>query len=345
MTPLIEAFLAQAEACRNLDSEFNWRLCNLLANRLDTSTKVGQTLFDWPVDPHFRAEAVPLRVTGALHAIVLQGLDTDLVNNYPPNTTSDDALWAAIQKAFETHEAFILETIKSAPQTNEIRRCSGLIPAFHLIAKETDFPLMMSEIGASAGLNLDWDNYAVRINDSYWGDPNAEVIFTPDWTGPLPPKANVNILDRQGCDLNPLVPTNENDKQRLLSYIWADQEQRMTNTKRALDLAAKANHTVHKMDALEFLEKRLSEPKENTTHVIYHSIVWQYLPAEAKVKGQEIIEAAGARATKNSPLAWLQFEGDGKLGGAAITLRTWPENRTRVLGRADYHGRWIKWTG
>jgi hypothetical protein len=44
-------------------------------------------------------------------------------------------------------------------------------------------------------------------------------------------------------------------------------------------------------------------------------------------------------------LAWLRFEGDGTGPGAALTLTAWPEGEEKVIARADYHGRWIRWTG
>ncbi len=31
--------------------------------------------------------------------------------------------------------------------------------------------------------------------------------------------------------------------------------------------------------------------------------------------------------------------------GAALSLRLWPGNETHNIGRADFHGRWIRWAG
>ncbi|MFD2853815.1 DUF2332 family protein [Seohaeicola zhoushanensis] len=59
-------------------------------------------------------------------------------------------------------------------------------------------------------------------------------------------------------------------------------------------------------------------------HLIYHTIAWQYFPAEKQAEGTALIEAAGAGATASRPLAWLGLEADGGTEGAAITLRLWP---------------------
>jgi hypothetical protein len=39
------------------------------------------------------------------------------------------------------------------------------------------------------------------------------------------------------------------------------------------------------------------------------------------------------------------MEGDGDRESAAITLTIWPEGEDRLIGRADFHGRWVRWTG
>jgi hypothetical protein len=31
--------------------------------------------------------------------------------------------------------------------------------------------------------------------------------------------------------------------------------------------------------------------------------------------------------------------------GAALTLRLWPGDIRLALGRADFHGRWVQWSG
>ena len=319
------------------------RWCNLVADRVQPDCAVGKDLFSWPMDPSNRASAVPLRFAGAFHALVLQGVDEALIAAYPPNVVDNDTLWAAIHGAMERHEDFILKWMKSPPQTNEVRRCNALIPAFHLIASETGLPLRTSEIGVSAGLNLGWDRFGMTIGDQVWGDADSSVQLTPDWRGPLPPRADVQVVDRAGCDLNPLDPSDPADRLRLISYLWADQAERKARTDAAIDLALAAKHPVYKQDALAFLADRLANPVPGVAHVIYHSIVWQYLPADAQAKGVAMIEAAGAKATADAPLFWLTFEGDNNGEGAGIVLRSWPDDHTRELARADFHGRWVAW--
>ena len=247
MTELADAFYAQADACENLDSPFTGMLLRQVALKLDNDTPVGAHLFEWPDYNNFRSGAVALRFAGAINSLVLLEKDTGLSAVYPPNLVDADTLWKAVECAMRTHPAHIIRWMESPPQTNEIRRANALIPGFHLIAKKTGLPLVMSELGASTGLNLNWDMFGMEIDGQVWGPDNARVRLSPDWRGPLPPMADIIVVDREGCDIKPLNPNNPDDRLRMLSYIWPDQTHRIENTKRAIDLACKTGRTVLKI--------------------------------------------------------------------------------------------------
>ncbi|MFN3508169.1 MAG: DUF2332 domain-containing protein [Allorhizobium sp.] len=339
-----QSFLRQAKACTDLGSPFTARLCSLAAERLTDETPAGAKILGWPVNPDGTGDALALRLTGTLHAIVRSGQDPALATVYPPHAVNDDTLWAAIEAALRRDEAFILERLKSAPQTNEVRRSSALLPGFLTIASLTGKPLVLSEVGASAGLNLQWDRYSYSLGDFSWGGAST-VELAPRWDGPPPSQAAIEIIERAGCDLNPLDPASEDDRLRLFSYIWADQQDRLDRTAAALEMATKSGLKVEKADAIDWLRQRLATPRPGMAHVIYHTIAWQYLPPALKAEGEALIADAGSRATLDAPLARLQLEADGKPEGAAILLTLWPTGETREIGRADFHGRWVKWLG
>ena len=339
-----QSFLRQAKACSDLGSPFTARLCTLAAERLTVETRVGETVLGWPGNPDGTGDALALRLAGTLHALVRSGRDTVLATVYPPHAVDDDTLWDAIEAAMRRDEAFILERLKSAPQTNEVRRSSALLPGFLTITALTGKPLMLSEVGASAGLNLQWDRYSYTLEDFHWGGTST-VELAPRWEGTPPPQAAIDIIERAGCDLNPLDPASQDDRLRLYSYIWADQHDRLERTAAALEMATESGLKVEKADAIDWLRKRLTTPRPGMTHVIYHTIAWQYLPSALKAEGEALIADAGSRATLDAPLARLQLEADGKPEGAAILLTLWPAGETREIGRADFHGRWVKWVG
>lgn len=339
------AFRHQASACMTLGSPFTARLCQLFAERQLPGGAVAYRLLNWPGDPRPSADSLPLRIAGCLHALVLEGRDALLATAYPPGAADDDTLWSMVEQACDIHADFLLTRLNSPPQTNEVRRSGALLPGFLTIANLFGKPLVLSEIGASAGLNLHWDRYRYSLGDRTWGDPASSVRIEPEWRGNPPPNGAVSVAQRAACDLNPLDPGNTDDRLRMLSYIWADQEDRLARTRAALTLASNNQLKVEKADAMDWLRVRLGKTFAGATHVIFHTIAWQYLPKVLQVEGERLLQDAGSRATAEAPLARLSLEADGGSDGASLTLQVWPSGEKREIGRADFHGRWVKWKG
>lgn len=288
-----------------------------------------------------KGHSLPLRLASGLHALVLTGQDAELIAAYPPNDVSDQSLKTALTGALARYEAFLTQWITSPPQTNEVRRSAVLIAGAHALVHRTGVTnLRLSELGASAGLNLMFDRYALDASGTRLGPEDAALTLSPDWGGPSAVVAPFTVSERRGVDLNPLDPHNPDHALRLRAYLWADQEHRLTLTNAAIRANAAA---VDKGDAVEWLDKRLADAPEGRMHLIYHTIAWQYFPAERQATGTALIEAAGARATAKAPLAWLRMEADGETRGASVTARLWPGDHHITLGRADFHGRWVDW--
>jgi hypothetical protein len=339
------AFRRQAEVCHDMGSPFTARLCRLLADRLRPDGPVARRVLAWPGDPSNRADALPLRLAGALHALVLEERDPRLADAYPPDPADDEALWRSVAAALADHAPFLLSRLDGPPQTNEPQRTAGLVPGLLTVAAATRLPLVCSEIGASAGLNLLWDRFAYRFGDARWGDAASRVVVEPRWEGPPPPLPAAEVAERAGCDLQPIDPADPDDATRLLSYVWADQLDRLARTGAALALARDVGVRVEKAEAGDWLTGRLAEPRPGRVHVVLHSIVWQYLPDATRARIETLLGGAGARASDEAPLAWLRMEPDGASPGAALTLTLWPDGRTQRLGRVDFHGRWVTWGG
>jgi hypothetical protein len=374
---LRHAFRQQARACEGLGSPFMARLCRLLSDRLAPAGPLGARLFGWAGDVGPNGGSVPLRLCGALHALVLRG-HPGLAAVYPPQVagagaaaaagprafegaserafespfprgsrglpvdagTDDDAMWFAVAGALETEAAFIDAFLNTAPQTNEVRRSAALIAAGHWLAARHGLPLVLSELGASAGLNTIWDRYALARPGLRLGPADAALTLAPDWTGRLPPAATVTVADRAAVDLNPIDTADPAQRLRLLAYLWADQPERRALTEAAL---AAGPPLPDRGDAADWLAARLATPRPGHLHLIFHTIAWQYFPAPVQARARGLIEAVGARATPDAPLAWLAYEADGATPGAGVTLRLWPGDVTVALGRADFHGRWVDW--
>ena len=339
------AFRRQAADCRELGSPLTALVCELCAERLDAASPAGAAVLGWPGDP--QEDALALRLAGALHALALMGRSAGLAAVYPPSPRpSPDRLWRAIAPVLAAEETFIREWLSSPPQTNEVARSGILLGGFLTVAAETGLPLVLSEIGASAGLNLHWDRYGYRIGGRTWGAADAPVRLAPEWRGRLPDlAAPVRVAARAGCDRNPLDPGREAHRLRLLAYVWPDQAERIARIRAALALAAQTDVRVAAADAADWLERRLAAAPDRAAHVVYHTIVRQYLAPGTRDRIGGAIEAVGARADAARPLAWLRFEPDGASPGAALALTLWPGGEARLLARGDFHGRWVDWRG
>ncbi|MDU8942832.1 DUF2332 domain-containing protein [Ovoidimarina sediminis] len=339
MNALRAVFKRQAGACADLDSPFMARLMGLFAARLAPGTAVADRILGWEGDPSPLGDSVPLRIAGGLHALRRAGYP-GLLAVYPPQEADDDMLWAAVMRAFESESAHLLAWLDQPPQTNEVRRAAALIPALHLAAARFGMPVRLTEIGTSAGLNLRADAFHLEAGGESYGPADAPVRLAPDWSGPTPRRAPVEVVARTGIDIAPIDP--EREGARLLAYLWPDQPDRIARTSAAIALARRIPAEIVAQDAADWLAGPGLAPVPGALHLLFHTIAWQYLPADARARGDALIAEAGARATEEAPLA--RFAMEAGTGGAALSLQLWPDGRRIDLGLADYHGRWVRWS-
>jgi hypothetical protein len=340
--PIRDSFRTQADACATLGSALTARILRLLATVLPAGNPVADRVLNWQGDPTSRGDALALRLAAGLHALVLQGQSPALQSFYAAPDQLDDAqATKVLLGALGQNTTLLMRWLDSPPQTNEVRRSCVLIATGHWLAARFGLPMALSELGASAGLNLNWDRYCLRIKGETFGDANSPAQLSPEWTGPLPPQTPPVIVERRAVDLNPLDAIA--DALPIRSYIWADQPHRMALTQDALDLARLTGVRVERGDAVDWLETRLAVPMPGRLHLVYHTVAWQYFPPAIQAKGEALLQATGARATPHAPLAYLAMEADAQTRGAGLVLRLWPGNLHIALGRVDFHGRWVDW--
>lgn len=345
MTALSDAFHAQSDACAALGSPFMVRLMRLCGARLTAGgDPLRRKLFTWPGDVGPAGHSLPLRLASGLHALVISGKAPSLAACYPLQPIpSDEVLWAEVEAALDTHNAWLTRWIDRPPQTNEVRRSAVFVAAARWLAARVGLPLALYELGASAGLNLHLDHVAVQTERGGFGAADPALTLSPRWEGALPPDDPYEIASKAGCDLTPLDVQNPNDRLRLFACLWPDQPERRERTEK---LAALPPATLTQTDALNGLQAFLAEPHPGAVRVILHSVAWQYFPKEVQEAGAALICAAGQEATEECPLAWLSMEADGSdAPGAGLSLRLWPQEKggPGSIGRASFHGDWVRW--
>jgi hypothetical protein len=292
-----------------------------------------------------RDDALPLRAGGGLHALARSGRCPALTSVYPPHAADPDAVWQGIVAAIHQEDTFLTAYLDGPPQTNEVARSNAILGGCLFIAGKTGQPLELLEIGSSAGLNLAFDGYRYDLGLGQWGQADAPVQIASRWEGKAPSLTTpLTIAARSGCDVKPVDPSSPSDRDRLLSYIWPDQFERLARIEAALAVAAQSQVRVERASAAEWLEKRLAvSPSAGRTRIVFHSAVWSYLDADTKARLKTAVRGAGSRATADAPVAWLSVEPDDIEGSAAIRATIWPDGTTHHLGRSDHHGRWARW--
>jgi hypothetical protein len=342
-------FVEQAKGCAAFGSPFTAALLERCAQDLDDQGPVAALVAGWPGEP--RADALGLRLAGALHAAALSGRDPALAAVYP-GAKSDwtmDEVWPQARAFLADQADWVRAVLQSPPQTNEVRRSIGLLPAFLALAAQYDGPMEMLELGASAGLNLSWDQFAYETDSWRW-NPSGRPLITTDWSGPPPQTgARPQVRARAGCDQNPLSVHDPDDVQRLRSYIWADQADRLQRFDAAVAVAQAHDVGVERADAAQWIKGRLASRARDAMTVVYHSIFVQYPPAETLADITAAITAAGATATAAAPLAWVRFEPasvleHGALGSwhTVVDMITWPGAVRTHLADVDPHGRSVR---
>lgn len=341
---VMEAFRKQILSCERLGSPFTARVLASAIEELGHGGNLEVLIGAWPGDPV--RDALPLRIAGALHALVLSGTAPDLAALYPPQGNGDDsaALRAAIASAVAAHGAHFSSYLASPPQTNEVARSAALLGGFLEVAKRTGRPLHLLEIGASAGLNLLWDRYRYRLGAANWGDPSSPVLISTAWSGALPAlDAPLHIASRAGCDRAPIDLADPAQRLRLRSYVWADQRDRLARLDHAIALARQSGVRVEQADAGEWVEHQLAARGDGTATVLYHSVVWQYLSREAQARIIAALDSAGRRARPENPLAWLRLEAPAGKPKPDLSLTLWPGGETERLATAHWHGMEVDW--
>jgi hypothetical protein len=235
------------------------------------------------------------------------------------------------------HMAAIAVDMQADVQTNEVGRSAPLSAAMNYLTATAGLPLRLLEVGAAAGLNLWMDRYFVQAGTAGWGPPDSPVRLVGHFTAGQPPAATMTVVDRRGCDLNPLHPV----RSRLLleSFVWPEHVGRVRLLRAALSVAAPV--PVERGGAGTWIRQQLAALPRGVTTVVFHSIVWPYLSGDERTALGNAVREAGARADSDHRLAWVSLEPD--RSGVCLTCERWPENERLVLATSSPHGTNVVW--
>ena len=278
--------------------------------------------------------ALALRLFGAVHRLVLTGRAASLAPFYPSvgGLADPDAAWPAFRQVCADNISGIRPWLDRPPQTNEIGRSAPLLGGLLHIAAMTALPVRLAELGASAGLNqrpdlvrLTWEG----SSPGAYGPASSPVVLRNAWQGSLPPVGvPLSIVERRGCDLDPVVPTTSEGQIRLASYVWPDDLERLHRLRGAVELARQVPATVVRTDAATFLRGIALEPGRPWSSGTPCSGSTFRRRRDCACRRE--LDRLSHEATRAAPVAHLSFEPEHSLKAFFVRLRLGRRRSTPV---------------
>ncbi len=327
------------------------RVVRALAGVRASDTATGRRIAGW--EGLTLKDALPLRLAGGLHHLVLTGADDRLAQVYAGQVTDQATVDALVLDLARRFDAELLPWLDGPPQTNEAGRAASIMTGLLYLAQRVRAPRFdLFELGASAGVNTMLDRYFFRLGETEVGPVDSPMRIVPEWRGVSPPAppAGFGIAQVKGCDITPIDLADPDSALRLKAYVWPDAPARLQRIDAAIALARQQPPDLIAADAGDFACAMLKRPAQpGTARVMFHSIMWQYLPAATQQRITAAFEAAGAQATPEMPLGWVALETDPATFRHELTVRLWDgagaDGAPEVLAFAHPHGAWVEWIG
>lgn len=345
-----EAIEWQARHAEQNGAPATARVIRALAAVRESRTATGRRIANW--QGLTLKDAMPLRIAGGLHHLVLTGADRRLERVYAGQVTDQGEVDELVCELVGTFDTVLLPWLDGPPQTNEAGRSASIMAGLLWLARRACPHFELLELGASAGVNTMIERYRFRLGDIEVGPAGSPMRIEPEWRGasPPPPPEGLAIGSVRGCDASPIDLTDPEAALRLKAYVWPDAPLRLARIDAAIALAAQRAPHVLRMDAGTFVKEELARPQTGgTTRALFHSIMWQYLPAATQDAITARMEEAAREASPQRPLAWIALETNPATFAHELTVRLWDGAGNRgdpaLLARAHPHGAWVEWLG
>ncbi|MBP3963943.1 DUF2332 domain-containing protein [Paenibacillus lignilyticus] len=291
-------------------------------------------------------QPIPNLLLGAVHLLLLSGFEHELIDYYGsivPNPKDAAAAFVPFKHfclLYRDELAQLLAT--KLVQTNEVRRCAYLYPAFCLIHRLSNKPLALIEVGTSAGLQLFWDQYRYSYDsvDGYFGNQQSSFTLATSLRGSNMPflySDSPPVASRMGIDLHVNQLQDPEDRLWMKALIWPEHRERMEH----FEVAASAfDHQAVQLiegNALACLDSAAATITEDHALCVFHTHVANQLSLADKQQLCEQIRIIGeTREVYHlynnmwDPELHLDSYRNGRFGSV-------------TLAETDGHARWLNW--
>ncbi|MHA2253564.1 MAG: DUF2332 domain-containing protein [Candidatus Kariarchaeaceae archaeon] len=298
----------------------------------------------------------PNILLGGVHFLILKGFKHELSNYYattdPPKGIKpvDDNLKEIFIDFVKQYEEQIVEICKTKKvQTNEIGRCSFILPGLNYLNSLTDKPIILVEIGASGGLLLNYHKYGLRYSHrkQITGDPNSIVQLECEVIGSkVPPVLDLpDIKMKVGIDLYPVRCSNPDEALWLQSLVWPKHIDRFRSLKSALEICRidLSSYNLVQGDGFRDIERYLENYTDSGSILcIYHSFAINQISKEEQQQYYNKLKSHTSNFDNTIYELRINWLPESKHQLVLHKIHK-GEILTTELANVHHHGRWIEW--
>ena len=228
-------------------------------------------------------------------------------------------------------------------QTNEVQRANFLYPLFADIAHESGKPLTLIEIGTSAGLLLNVDQYRYELEQdtpiAFGHEESPLTLRGRNLGDPVIVTVPPVIHARYGIDLNVIDLRDEEQYAWLQSLIWPEEKDRKELLARAKAVHERCEKQLFTGDFREILPHILEDSAlADSQIVIFHTHVANQFPRELK---DDLLQMLNQLSTARPIYHVYNNMFDGDLHVDYVNIGETTEKK--VLQNTDSHGRHFYW--
>ena len=291
----------------------------------------------------------PELLLAATHSLLLEGRDHPLAQFYPTceRTGSDESSVAHFRDFCIQNEDQLRSIIATRRcQTNDVGRSAILLPAFEHVSRIVESnSLAQIEIGTSAGLNLNWDQYSYQfVGTDRVGESDSPVTITTEVRGKRQPPIPQNfptVAHRCGIDLNTLDVTDDGDARWLHALIHPNQTRRHRRLAAAIEVARENQPPLIEGDVFDELPAQLSNAPSNADLIVFSTHVLYQLTEDKIAELRSLLSSHSSE----QPVHWLSIDPNEELGEPTYRLVTFVDGDATEsqIAQFESYGDWIRW--
>ena len=296
-------------------------------------------------------QPVPNIFLAAVHFYILKNKDAPLAQYYPSVTgQKNGGIPFDIFKLFvQQHEKGIIDILqRRIVQTNVLTRCNYLLPVFLNILSGSNKPATIIDIGASAGLNLNFDRYEYYYdNKKVYGESRVK-LHCEIKEGKSPVISPVkSAITKIGVDQNPIDTDNADDLVWLQALIWPDQTERFSMLTEALNTAGLSAIKLVAGRSIADFRKVVDAVDPGDILIIYATHVLYQFNDKLLFEFNNFLDSIG----ENRDYYFLSAEATQAvqlkygIANTAVVVTTYKNKQKQetLIAETNGHGNWIKW--